>query len=162
MFCRGLGFVFNIFSATKMTNRSCIVLWLEQFIFQKVSKARFVSNELNWLIFICSVMTGCILIIVWNKSANNSNLSLLPSKVMGVNVAGLIVIDGGSSCNFTEKSANQLLGFCGGSALTGSGTCRVVSIDVSFADSCLCKSGWEWICLVRKLGISWWGRFFTI
>ena len=78
-------------------------------------------------IFIFSVIAGCILLIVWNKSSKSSNFSLFPSNIIGVMVTGRIVIECGLFCRLTSTAANLLIGSWGVSGTSGSGIGRVVS-----------------------------------
>ena len=66
----------------KMIITSSRVCLLADLMSLNVWRAFFLSREWKWLIFICSVISGCILIMVWKRSSNNSNFSLLPSNVM--------------------------------------------------------------------------------
>ena len=128
-----------------MTSTSCRVWRLMEFMFLNVCNAPFCSNEWKRLIFICSVIAGCILIIVWNKSSKRSNFSLFPSKVIGVVWTGLMVMDWGLFCKLTNTSANLL-----------SGSCEVVARETLLLDFCLSRFGIEWIRPVRNSGICSW------
>ena len=125
----------------KMTNTSSSIWRFIEFILRNLCRAPFLSNEWKWFIFICSVIVGWIWIIVWNRSSNSLNFSVLPSKVKGFVVTGRNVIECGLFWRFSKTSASRLLGSCGCSAVTGSVTGRVVSRVVSCADSCVWRSG---------------------
>ena len=101
MFRCSLRFLFYVFSPEN--NQYVFKCLLMMFMFLNVCSAPFRSKEWKWLNFICSVITGCIFIIVWNRSSRSLNFSLLPSNVMGVVVTGLVVIDFGLFWRLTEN-----------------------------------------------------------
>ena len=75
-----------------MTNTSSRVCRrLAVLILPIVFRALFLNSDWKWLIFICSDISGCILIIVWKRSSNSSNFSLLPLKVIVFELTGRIV-----------------------------------------------------------------------
>ena len=98
------------FTYLRRNMTSSSVWQLMVFMFLNVCSAPFRSKERKRLIFICSVITGCIFIIVWNKSSKSSNFSLLPSNAMRVVVTGLIVIECGLFWRLTSTSANLFIG----------------------------------------------------
>ena len=145
-----------------MISTSSSVWRLIEFMFLKVCRAPFLSNEWKWFIFICSVMAGCILIIVWNKSSKSSNFSLFPSNVIGVVWTGRIVIVWGLFCKLTSTSANLLSGSWGDSVTSGSGAGRVVYKETLWLDCCLSRFGIEWIRPVRNSGIGCWASLAPV
>ena len=118
-------------------------------MFRNVCYAPFRSNEWKWLIFICSFNAGCNFIIVRSKSSKSSNISLIPSNVIGEVLTGRIVIDCGLFWRLTSTSANRFIGSWDVSGTSGSGAGRFVSRERFWVDSCLSKFRFEWIRLVR-------------
>ena len=129
---------------------------LTEFVFLNVCSDPFRIKEGKRLIFVCSVITGCILIIVWNKSSKSSIFSLLQSNVMDVVVTGRILIDCGLFWRLTSTSANLFNRSWGVSGTSVSGAGRVVSRETLGVDSCLSRFGFEWTYAVRNSGVCSW------
>ena len=62
----------------KTMSTSSSVRLLLAFIFLNVCTASFWRRERNWLIFIASDTSGCILSIIWKRSSNDWSFSFLP------------------------------------------------------------------------------------
>ena len=125
-------------------------------MFLNVCSGPFRSKERKWLNFICSFITGCILIIVWNKSSKSSIFRSCSQMSRGVVVTGLIVIDFGLFWRLTRTSANLFIGSWGVCGTSGCGADGVVSRETLWVDSCLSRFGCEWIRPVRSSGICCW------
>ena len=95
-----------------MTNTSSRVCLLAVLMFLNVCSAFFLKCEWKWLIFICSNISGCILIIEWTRSSNSSNFYLLPSKVIILELTGRIVSCWavGRFCILVKTSSSLLIG----------------------------------------------------
>ena len=113
----------------KITNKSSRVYLLTVLIFLNVCRAFLLSNEWKWLTFVCSDISGCILIIVWKRFSNSSNYSLLPSKVRMLELNGQMVSCWavGRFCMLVKTSASLLIGSCSGAGTVLSCTWIVVS-----------------------------------
>ena len=93
VFCRDLWFLFDLWFLRNLTSISSRDWWLMEFRFLNVCIVPYLSNEWKWLIFVCSVIAGCISLIVWKKSSISSYFSPLPLNVIREVVTGRIVID---------------------------------------------------------------------
>ena len=104
-------------------------------------------SEWNWFTFICTVVSGCVLINVWKRSSKSSNLSLLPLKVIGVEFTYRIVNDWVMDllCISTTTSASLWIGSRGVSVCGRSNNGRVVLNDILWS-----SSGWRfcWDCVL--------------
>ena len=83
VFCRDLWFLFDLWFLRKLTSISSRVWRLIEFRFLNVCIVLYLSNDWKWLIFVCSVIAGCISLIVWKKSSISSNFSLLHQTSLG-------------------------------------------------------------------------------
>ena len=99
------------------------------------------SKKWKWLIFICSDISGCILIIVWKRSSNSSNFSLLPSKVNILELTGRIVSCWAvwRFCILVKMSASLLIGSA--SAAGAVLSCAGIVVSSRGLGS---SSGWLW------------------
>ena len=133
-------------------------------MFLKVCKAFFLNNEWKWLIFICSDMSGCILIIVWNRSSNGSNFSLLPSKVIVFELTGRIVSCWavGRFCMLVKTSASLLIGSCSRAGMVVSCAGIVVSSKGLRSSWDLCTWLLDGIRPVKNSGTSIGDSFFPV